>query len=128
MEPSAPADWMGLYGVERQVGALLGACALAGLGVLAWMGRQPARSMAGGSAAVHAAAWDGALERARRVDVNTAPVAELERLPQVGPGLARRIAAYRQAHGPFGAPEELRRVQGIGPKTYEAIQDVVTVD
>jgi competence protein ComEA len=73
-------------------------------------------------------AWDAALDQARRVDVNTASVAELERLPQVGPALAHRIVAHREAAGRFRAPEELRRVKGIGSKTYEALMGYVTAE
>ena len=72
--------------------------------------------------------WNTALETSRRMDVNTAGVAELERLPEVGPSLARRIAAYREAHGPFGSPEDLMDVPGIGPKTYDVLKDYVSAE
>ena len=49
------------------------------------------------------------------VDVDRAEVAELERLPRVGPALARRIVDDRAANGPFGSLEGLSRVSGIGP-------------
>ncbi len=50
-----------------------------------------------------------------RVDVDRASAQELERLPGVGPALARRIIEERARAGPFGEPAALRRVPGIGP-------------
>ena len=75
-----------------------------------------------------AASWDRALSAARRVDVNTAGASELERLPHVGPALAERIVAYREAHGPFLTTEDLLRVRGVGAATLEALRDRVTLD
>jgi competence ComEA-like helix-hairpin-helix protein len=56
------------------------------------------------------------LAAGERVDVDRAPADELQRLPRVGPALARRIVEEREAHGPFGTLEALRRVTGIGPR------------
>jgi competence protein ComEA len=58
--------------------------------------------------------------------VNTAPPAELQRLPGVGPTLAQRIVAGR-AQTPFKSVEELRRIKGIGLKTLERIRPFVKV-
>ena len=111
---------------ERVALAALGAAALLGLSVLLWC---PILSESGAPAPEHAArAFDQALARARQVDVNTADVAELERLPQVGPALARRIVAEREARGPFRSPQDLARVRGIGPKTVETLREYVGSD
>jgi DNA uptake protein ComE-like DNA-binding protein len=60
-----------------------------------------------------------------RLDPNTAPCWQLDRLPDVGPGLARRIAAAQQPPGaaapPFLSPHDLLRVQGIGPALIESL-------
>jgi competence protein ComEA len=61
------------------------------------------------------------------LNVNTASQAELESLPGVGPVTAQNIIAYRQAHGPFQALEDLDRVPGIGPVTLEKLAPWVTV-
>ena len=53
--------------------------------------------------------------RGERIDVDRAPAQELQRLPGVGPGLARRIVEERTRGGPFGDTAALRRVEGIGP-------------
>ena len=63
-----------------------------------------------------------------RVDVDRAPADELQRLPRVGPALARRIVEEREAHGPFGSLEGLRRVSGIGPKLLHDLEAHVTFD
>jgi competence protein ComEA len=49
------------------------------------------------------------------VSLDAADAAALERLPGVGPALARRIVAERAAGGPFGSVEALAaRVRGWG--------------
>lgn len=50
-----------------------------------------------------------------RIDPGTAPLEELDRLPGVGPALARAIVEERRRGGPFGDRESLLRVPGIGP-------------
>ena len=60
------------------------------------------------------------------IDVNDASVAELERLPRVGPALAARIVAWREQHGPFESLESLRHVRGIGPATARMLAPLVT--
>ena len=66
-------------------------------------------------------------DNAYRVDLNRAPLAELEQLPGVGPQRAARIDAYRRQHGGFRSVEELRKVHGFGVITLEGLRDLVTV-
>lgn len=117
---------MGLNRQEQLTLTVLGALALVGLGLLAWQRRQPSLMVTGMPITIQTASWDSILQRARQIDVNTATVAELERLPQVGPTLAQRIVEERAARGRFRSVEDLRRVRGIGPKTYEGLRDYVT--
>ncbi len=49
-----------------------------------------------------------------RVNVNTAPPSELEKLPGIGPALAERMVEERTRNGPFRGLQDLRRVSGIG--------------
>ena len=63
-----------------------------------------------------------------KVNINTAGLAELESLPRIGPALAQRILDYRAANGPFAAIEDIIRVSGIGPATFEQIKDLITVN
>jgi competence protein ComEA len=70
----------------------------------------------------------GALDAASGValvDLNSADAAALETLPGIGPVLAQRVAAYRDAHGPFPDVEALSDVPGIGPATLEAVRELV---
>jgi competence protein ComEA len=60
------------------------------------------------------------------VAVNEASAQELERLPRVGPALARRIVADRAARGAYRSLEELGRVPGIGPATLRVLAPAVT--
>jgi competence protein ComEA len=49
-----------------------------------------------------------------RLDPNTASAPELQRLPRVGPALAARIVAHREANGPFRSLADVDAVPGIG--------------
>ena len=61
------------------------------------------------------------------MDLNTASEQELQSLPGIGPVMAGRIAAHREANGPFAAVDDVEEVPGIGPKTMESIRPLVTV-
>lgn len=54
-----------------------------------------------------------------RLDPNTAPEAELVRLPRVGPALARRIVEDRERNGPFRSAADLARVAGVGDRLVQ---------
>lgn len=60
------------------------------------------------------------------VDVDRATVELLDRLPGIGPTLATRIVADREANGPFGSLDGLERVKGIGPALLKRLQPHVT--
>ena len=61
-----------------------------------------------------------------RVDLDAATAAQIESLPGIGPALARRIVAYRDSCGQFGALERVDRVPGIGPAMLGRIAPWVT--
>lgn len=60
------------------------------------------------------------------LDLDTASEPEIDRLPRVGPALARRIVSHRDTFGPFGSLEALGRVRGIGPATLGRLAPLVT--
>lgn len=60
------------------------------------------------------------------VNINSASASELDALPGVGPSTAQKIVDDREANGPFGKPEDLMRVPGIGESKYNALKDLVT--
>ena len=62
-----------------------------------------------------------------KININTAPVEDLQRLPGIGEKRAEDIAAWRQEQGPFTSVEELAKISGIGPGTLSAIMDYITV-
>ena len=66
-----------------------------------------------------------ALRDGRPLDLNRASARDLELLPRVGPALAQRIVRYRTAHGPFRDVAGLDAVTGIGPRTLEALGELV---
>jgi competence protein ComEA len=61
-----------------------------------------------------------------KLDLNSATVEELSTLPGIGPKRARAIVAYRERHR-FARTRELRRIRGIGPKTFVRLQAHVTI-
>jgi competence ComEA-like helix-hairpin-helix protein len=122
---------------DRRAALVLLALALAGLavrfvtdrttapGAVAYRaapGARPSRDSVGSQAA----RLGRPLVAGETVDVDRATAEELVRLPRVGPALAARIVAERDAHGPFGGLDGLGRVSGIGESTRESLRPWVT--
>jgi len=63
-----------------------------------------------------------------KININTASLAELQKLPRIGPKVAQRIIDYRKAHGKFKKAEEIMKVRGISEKTYKKIKDLIIVE
>lgn len=61
------------------------------------------------------------------LDLNRASAERLQALDGIGPALSERIVEYRSTQRPFQRVRELRRVQGIGPKTLADLRPVVVV-
>lgn len=53
------------------------------------------------------------------VEVNTASAELLSYVAGVGKKLAQAILAHRNKHGPFSSRQQLLRVKGMGPKSFE---------
>jgi uncharacterized protein len=53
------------------------------------------------------------------VDVNTASVPLLSRVSGLGEWVAQNIVAHRDRNGPFRTRKELKKVSGLGAKTFE---------
>ena len=63
----------------------------------------------------------------KKININTASVDELQKLPRIGSSVAQRIVDFRKKNGPFKKIEEIMKVKGIGEKTFEQIKDLITV-
>ena len=63
-----------------------------------------------------------------RIDLNRATRAELMQVPGVGPQLADRIVADRDARGRFARVDDLSGVHGIGDATLNRIRPWVIVE
>jgi competence protein ComEA len=81
----------------------------------------------GGSSGGGAGGSTGAGGAAGPLDLNTATLADLDTLPGVGPVLAGRILAWREANGRFGSVDQLGEVPGIGERTLERLAPLVRV-
>lgn len=62
-----------------------------------------------------------------KVNLNTATKEELETLSGIGPAKSTAIIEYRDKTGKFQQIEDLKNISGIGDKTFEKLQDSITV-
>jgi competence protein ComEA len=61
------------------------------------------------------------------VNINTATQAELETLQGIGPAKAKAIVDHRKKNGPFKSPNDLEKVNGIGPGIMKRLRKDITV-
>ena len=61
------------------------------------------------------------------LNLNTATVEQLGRLPGVGPALAKRIVDFREKKGGFKRIEELLAVPGISEKKWKAVREYLVL-
>lgn len=69
----------------------------------------------------------GSSEKDGLININEADETDLNKLPGIGPAIARRIIEYRMENGMFTSAEELKHVKGIGESKFEQLRDKVTV-
>ncbi len=65
---------------------------------------------------------------AGKVNINKATVPDLVKIKGIGQKYAERIVVYRDKNGPFKMIEDITNVKGIGPKKFEAIKNLITVE
>ncbi len=64
----------------------------------------------------------------KKINLNRATLQELDSLPGIGEELGKRILAYRESKGNFSSIEELKKIKGIGQKTFEKLKNLVTIE
>ena len=69
----------------------------------------------------------GEIDQPQKIDINRAEPWLLEALPGIGEVRAQAIVWYRIEHGPFRRIEDLLKVSGIGPATFDRIREHITV-
>ena len=62
------------------------------------------------------------------ININTATVAELEKLPGIGEALAARIVQHRERFDLFRRPEHLLIVRGISDRKFRQLRSLITVE
>lgn len=67
-------------------------------------------------------------EDTKEININTALADELVKLKGIGEKKAETIIEFRESNGPFKMPEDLMKVPGIGPKTFEANKTRIVVE
>lgn len=55
------------------------------------------------------------------VNINKATESELQTLPGIGPSKALAIIEYRETNGGFQSVDDLKKISGIGEKTFEKL-------
>ena len=110
-----------------------GTRATKGTGTRKRRGPSAARVTLDSSSASHRGARDRASPPGRDsspltqlVDLDVASEEEIEKLPRIGPVLARRIVDDRAANGSFGSLDGLERVRGVGPALAASLGSRVT--
>lgn len=61
------------------------------------------------------------------LDVNNAPFEILQAHPYLGKRLARVLVAYRQQHGPFRQPTDLRQIRVLDEATFAKLQPYIVI-
>ena len=62
------------------------------------------------------------------ININTASIAELEKLPNIGEKLAVKIVEHREKFGKFRKPEHLMLVRGVSDRRFREMRNLVKVD
>jgi competence protein ComEA len=70
---------------------------------------------------------EGTASQGGLVSINRAGDKQLEELPGIGPALAARIIAWREANGGFKSKNDLLKVSGIGESILAGFIDLITL-
>ncbi|MCH8496645.1 MAG: helix-hairpin-helix domain-containing protein, partial [Balneolales bacterium] len=62
-----------------------------------------------------------------RININTATLTELTKLPGIGPSIAARIIEYREQNGSFKRVDDITNVRGIGQTRLEQLREILEI-
>lgn len=62
-----------------------------------------------------------------KINLNSASLSELDKIPGIGPVTAQKIIDYREKHGAFNSIDDLKKLGGIGDKTIDKFRDIVDI-
>lgn len=63
----------------------------------------------------------------QKININTANLEELTKLPGIGEATANKIISYRKETGKFKTIEDLKNVPGIGNSKFDNLKDMITI-
>lgn len=63
-----------------------------------------------------------------KINLNTATIGELMTLPGIGESKAAAIIQYREEHGAFKSPEDIKKISGIKDGVYDKIKDFIVAN
>jgi competence protein ComEA len=66
-------------------------------------------------------------EQTEMININTATVKEIMKLPGIGKKKAEAVIAFRQDNGGFEDINDLKKIDGIGKKTFEKIKEHIVM-
>lgn len=84
-------------------------------------------TLVAGASASSTSGGGGGVNKSGKINLNKANESELTQLPGVGPSKANAIIGHRTEHGNFQTIEDLKKVTGIGEKTFDQLKDLIDV-
>ena len=62
-----------------------------------------------------------------KININTAALADLDKLKGIGPATAQKIIDWRTQNGTFKKIEDIMNVPGIGESKFQTIKDNISI-
>ena len=64
----------------------------------------------------------------KAININTATVDELEKLPHIGRKTAEAIVEFRTANGPFRRVEQLMQIRGVSEERFANLRPLIKIE